>query len=188
MYFVSLFRVFRGKIPLMNTKLNPIFARRSVRKFTAKPVSPEMIHDLLEAGMAAPSARACDPWSFIVIQKRETLDAMADIMPYGQMLRQAPLAIAVVGDQSKAAEGELSYMIQDCSAAAENILIAASLLGLGGVWLGAHPRPERMEPLIKTLNLPSHITPVALLAIGYPAETPEPRTRYRNNVVHKEHW
>ena len=172
----------------MNVKLNPIFSRRSVRKFTAEPVSPDMIRDLLEAGMAAPSARACDPWSFVVVQKRETLDALAAVMPNGQMLGHAPLAIVVVGELSKACGNELSYMVQDCSASVQNILLAASMLGLGGVWIGTHPRSERTEPVTRLLKLPPHITPIATLAIGHPAETPSPRTRYREDAVHREQW
>ena len=129
----------------MNPQLDFIFTRRSVRKYLAKEIPAEMLNDLLEAGMAAPSARATDPWHFIVITKRETLDRMVTALPNGKMLLTAPAALVVCGDMHRALEGYESYMLQDVSAAVENILLAAGGLGLGSCWLGIHPRPDRMD-------------------------------------------
>ena len=172
----------------MNPKLQFIFRRRSVRKYTDQPVNEETLNDLLEAAMAAPSAVAKDPWNFILVKKRATLNQLAEFMPNAQMLKQAPAAIFVCGDIERA-HGQLeSYMLQDCSAAIQNILLAASALGLGSCWLGVHPRPERMEAVRKVFNLPEPIIPVSGISLGYPAEQPEPRTRFRPAYVHLETW
>ena len=117
--------------------LNFIMSRRSVRKFTDEPVSQEDIDIILKAAMSAPSARNDKPWAYVVVQKREVLDKLADAHPYGKMLGEATLAIAVVGKK------DADYWIHDCSASTENILLAVSGLGLGGVWLGIHP--DRIE-------------------------------------------
>jgi len=172
----------------MNPKLNNLFARRSVRRYADAPIDEATVHDLLEAAMAAPSAVARDPWHFIVVRDRERLGRMADALPNGQMLRTAPLGLLVCGDIEVAHDGQLSYLLQDCSAAIENLLLAASMLELGACWLGVHPRPERIEALREVFSLPANIIPVSAIAIGVPAETPPPRTRYRDDAVHHDAW
>ncbi len=172
----------------MNPDLDFIFSRRSVRKYLAREIPAELLHDLLEAGMAAPSARATDPWHFIVISRRETLDRMVSALPNGKMLLTAPAAIVVCGDMHRALEGFESYMLQDVSAAVENILLAAGALGLGSCWLGIHPRQGRMEGIRALFNLPGHIVPVAGIALGWPDTVSEARTRFRQECVHSEGW
>lgn len=172
----------------MNPRLDLIFSRRSIRRYEDREVPKEMLHDLLEAGMAAPSAVAKDPWHFIVLRKRETIDNLCDILPHGKMLRQATAAFVVCGDITKTHDQKESYMLQDLSAAVENILLAANVLGLGTCWLGVHPRPERMEAIKKMFSFPDTIIPMCAIAIGWSAEQPEPRTRFREECVHLENW
>ena len=172
----------------MNQKLDCIFSRRSVRKYENREVPAAMIQDLLEAGMAAPSAVAKDPWHFIVLQERASLDALADILTHGQMLRQATAAFVVCGDITLANLQHESYLLQDLSAAVENILIAANTLGLGTCWLGVHPRPERMEPIRELYRLPENIIPMCGIAIGWPKDPPPARTRFNPDRVHRESW
>lgn len=172
----------------MNPKLDFIFSRRSIRKYENKEVPETMLQDLLEAGMAAPSAVAKDPWHFIVLKKRENIDKLADILTHGQMLRQATAAFVVCGDITQAHGGLESYMLQDLSACVENILLAANVLGLGTCWLGVHPRPERMEGIIKLFDLPENIIPMCGIAIGWPKDRPDARTRFNPDKVHKEEW
>ena len=172
----------------MNPELDLIFSRRSIRKYQDKEVSEEMISDLLEAAMAAPSAVAKDPWHFIVVRSRETINEITDILPNGKMLREAPVALIVCGDINKAHLQEVSYMLQDLSAAVENILIAANTLGLGTCWLGVHPREDRQAGIRQLFALPGHIIPMCGIAIGWPAEQPESRTRYQQERVHLEKW
>jgi nitroreductase len=164
--------------------IQTIFARRSIRKFTSEPVSEESIQTLLEAAMAAPSASNRKPWQFIVITERETLDALAESHRHGKMLFDAPLSIAVCGDLTEMER----FWVQDCSAATENLLLAATALGLGAVWLGVHPREERVRAVRQILSLPDHITPLNLIAIGHPAEDKEARTQFDRARVHREKW
>ena len=172
----------------MNQKLDFIFSRRSIREYENKEVPDEMIQDLLEAAMAAPSAVAKDPWHFIILKERTTLDRMADVLPSGQMLRQATAAFVICGDIKQANLQHESYMLQDLSAATENILIAANAMGLGTCWLGVHPRPERLEGIIKLFNLPDHIIPMCGIAIGWPKDPPHARTRFNPERVHRDKW
>ena len=172
----------------MNPELAPIFARRSVRRYTDEDISDAEIRALLEAAMAAPSACCTDPWEFIVVRDAETRAAIADALPNGKMLARAPAGIVVCGNLERAHGGELSYLLQDCSAAIENLLLAASMLGLGACWLGVHPRPDRIAKIRDLFSLPETILPVSAIALGSPAETPPPRTRFRDEAVHWERW
>jgi nitroreductase len=161
-----------------------IFARRSIRKYTDEPVSEADIQTLLEAAMSAPSASNRKPWRFIVVTERQTLDALAEAHPHGKMLFQAPLCIVVCGDLTD----RETYWVQDCSAATENLLLAATALGLGAVWLGVHPKEPRIAFTRPILDLPETVTPLNLIPIGHPAEEKEPRTQYDESRVHRERW
>lgn len=172
----------------MNPELDFIFSRRSIRKYINKEVPDELINDLLEAAMAAPSAVAKDPWHFIVIKERSTLDRLTQILPNGQMLKQATAAFVVCGDITLAHDQQESYMLQDLSAAVENILLAANALGLGTCWLGMHPRPDRMTGVRQLFDLPQDITPMCGIALGWPYSKPPARTRYNEDRVHLEKW
>ena len=138
--------------------------------------------------MAAPSAVAKDPWRFVVIRKKETLSAIAAALPNGGMLATAPLGIIVCGDLDAAHDRQLSYLLQDCSAAIENLLLCAHALGLGACWLGVHPREDRVNKLKALLSLPAPVIPVAAIAIGRPGEIKEARTRFKAEYVHREKW
>jgi len=168
----------------MDARLTAIFARRSVRSYTGAPVPGRDLAALLEAAMAAPSARGLDPWRFIVVTERPRLDHLARLHPYARMLEQAGACIAVCGDRVVAPD----FWVQDCSAATENILVAASMLGLGTVWLGVHPRAEREAGLKEYLHVPDECGVLCLVAVGVPADTPGPRTRYDERKVHRETW
>ncbi|HOK03965.1 MAG TPA: nitroreductase family protein [Victivallales bacterium] len=172
----------------MNEKLSAIFARRSIRVFQEKEIPEEMIKDILEAAMAAPSAVAKDPWEFIVIKNKNTLIKITEALPNGKMLSSAPLGIIVCGDIKRAHGNELSFLLQDCSAAIQNILLASSILGLGACWLGVHPRTERISYIKEYFKLPENIIPIAAIALGFPAEKKEPRTRFDKEKIHFEKW
>ncbi|MEI6807751.1 MAG: nitroreductase family protein [bacterium] len=172
----------------MNPKLNFIFARRSVRQYKAKDIPEQMVTDILKAAMAAPSAGANDPWHFVIVQDKVTLQKLADGLPNGKMLADAGLGIIVCGDLAKAHDTKESYMLQDCSAAIENILLAATALGLGACWLGAHPRSDRIIHLRMVLEIPNEITPISVISIGWPERISPPRTRYSRESVHMEKW
>jgi nitroreductase len=166
--------------------LQAIETRRSIRKFLDKPVSEKMIKELLKAAMFAPSAGNEQPWQFIILDDRLLLDAVPRICATASMCRQAPAAIMVCGDSSL--EKYPDFWVQDCSAAAENILLAAHALGLGAVWTGIYPLKDRITAFKKHLELPEEITPFALIALGYPDETPAAPRRYREDRVHHNSW
>ena len=167
----------------MDPRLDVIFRRRSIRAYTGRPVTQEEIRSLLEAGMAAPSGSNRRPWHFVVVTDPAVLRALAQAHPYGRMLAGAALAVAVCGDPSASA-----WWVQDCSAATENILVAAVALGLGGVWLGCHGSPERESAVRAVLGIPGTIGVLSLLSIGSPAEEKEPRTQFDPACVHAEAW
>jgi nitroreductase len=172
----------------MNSKLDMIFKRRSVRQYQEKTIPDKIIEDILKAAMAAPSACAKDPWDFVVVKDWKMLEAIADGLPNGKMLGKANVGIVVCGDVDKAHDNQLSYLLQDCTASIENLLIAANILGIGACWLGVHPREERCEHIRNLLGIPDNIIPVAVISLGYPAEEKEARTRYSGEAVHLEKW
>ena len=164
--------------------IQTIFSRRSIRKYTDQPVSEVDIQTLLEAAMAAPSASNRKPWHFVVVDERETLNQMGEAHPYAKMLFEAPLCIVVCGDAAISKH----YWPHDCSAATENMLLAATALGLGAVWCGVHPNDDRIEAVQRILDLPAHVVPLNLVPIGRPAETKEPRSQYDRSRVHRGRW
>lgn len=172
----------------MKEKLDIIFGRRSIRSYQDKEISDEIVDYLLQAAMAAPSCCCKDPWRFIVVREGEILSRIAEGLPNGKMLPSAKVGIVVCGDLDAAHDRLLSYMIQDCSAAIENILLAAHAIGLGACWLGVHPREDRINQVKEVCGIPESVIPVAVIALGYPAEQNKPRTRYTEKYVHSEKW
>jgi nitroreductase len=166
--------------------MEAILSRRSIRKYDSKPVSAELVHQLLDAAMNAPSSSNGQPWHFIVIDDRRVLDEIPKFHPYSSMLKESPVAIVVCGDVKL--EKAKGIWVQDCSAATENILIAARALGLGSVWLGMFPVDERVAGARKLFGLPDNVIPHSIIAIGYPGETKPPANRYNAERVHKNRW
>ncbi len=165
-----------------------ILSRRSIRAYRPGPIPEQVLQRLLEAAMAAPSAVAKDPWRFVIVTERTTLEKLAAVLSNGEMLLQAGTAIAVCGDLEAAHDRQLSYLLQDCAAAIENLLLCARALELGTCWLGVHPREHRMKALKEILSLPQSVIPVACIAVGHPAETKPARTRFRREYVHFQRW
>lgn len=168
--------------------LDLILGRRSIRVYRPGAVDDATVKRLLQAAMAAPSAAAKYPWHFVVVREPSTLARLAEALPNGSMLATAALGIAVCGDLELAHDRQLSYLLQDCSAATENLLLAAHGLGLGACWLGVHPREERVRRLTTILDLPGTVIPVAMIALGWPGETKAPRQTHLPERVHAERW
>ena len=163
-----------------------ILTRRSIRQYTDQLVPAEAIRRLLTAAMHAPSAGNQQPWQFVVLTDRSMLNALAEALPYGTMLRQAPLAIVVCGDLRM--ETSKGYWVQDCSAATQNLLLAAHAMGLGAVWLGVYPDEGRVGALSTLLSLPRGLVPLSAISIGHPAEQPLQVDRYQEERVHHSRW
>jgi nitroreductase len=165
-----------------------IFGRRSIRVYSPGEVSEVTVTKLMEAAMAAPSAMTKDPWRFVVVRDKQTLSKLAALHPGAAMLSSAAMAIVVCGDLEAAFERQISYLLQDCSAAIENLLLAAHAQGLGACWVGIHPGEPLIKRVKELLSLPAAIIPVAAIALGQPGEQPAPRTRYNAEYVRREKW
>ena len=163
------------------TALDTIFSRKSVREYTNAPVEKEKLLTLVKAGMAAPTARNLQPWSFIIIDNPKLLRPHAEVWGLN-MLKQAMAAIIVCGKKD-----ELFWQ-QDCSAATENILLAAEYLGLGAVWCAGFPREDRVEIFTKNFNIPEDYLPLSLVAIGYPAGETPVKDKYKEEKIHWNRW
>jgi nitroreductase len=164
-----------------------IHSRKSVRKYIAnRPVSKEDLLTLVKAGMAAPTAKNAQPWAFVVLSERSTLDGLADALIYGKMLKAAPSAIVVCGNLEKDANGDL-WML-DCSAATQNILLAAEAMGLGAVWATIYPYKDRLTAVAKALELPAHIVPLCVIPVGYPTGAETPKDKWKEENVKWERW
>ena len=163
-----------------------ILTRRSIRKYTDEEISENMIKELIEAGVSAPSAGNQQPWQFVILDDQKIFDEIIKIHPNSKMLKNAKKAILICGDLNL--ERHKGYWILDCAAVTQNILLAAHANGLGAVWLGVHPREQRMNGIIDLFNLPKHILPISLLSIGYPAETVVKPERFNQEKAHYEKW
>jgi nitroreductase len=167
--------------------LKAIFSRRSIRNFTGAEIPDEKIRELLDAAMVAPSACDQQPWHFIVVKKKETLRHIAGEIPTSGMLaRGAAAAFIVCADPSL--EVCTGYWIQDCSAATENLLLAAHAMGYGATWCGIYPLDDRVWKLKEMFGVPKQVIPMCIIALGVPAEEKPPVKRYKAERVHAEKW
>lgn len=166
--------------------LDLILNRRSIRRFTSRSVSDDVITKLIKAAMSAPSAHNQQPWEFIVINDQAILEQIPQIHPYSSATRKAPMAILICGNQQLITREP--FWPQDCSAATQNLLLAAHASGLGAVWMGIYPLPERVADFSRLLNLPEHIIPFSLIPLGYPAEQKRPANRFDPERIHYNGW
>ncbi|MFW6146272.1 MAG: nitroreductase family protein [Planctomycetota bacterium] len=166
--------------------MDPILARRSIRAYTDEDVDDEAVRRLLAAAMAAPSAGNEQPWHFVVVRDAALRERIAGVHPYAAMVPAAPVAIGVCWDTTL--EKHAGFGVQDCAAATENILIEAVQLGLGAVWLGIHPVAERVDAVRRLFGLPETVIPLALVAVGHPAEDKPPAERFDETRIHRDRW
>lgn len=163
-----------------------IIKRRSIRKYTDEKISEESMNTLLQAAMYAPSAGNQQPWEFIVVRDKDTHLAITEFHQYASMLKYADAAILVCARSKELRFPDL--WVQDCSAATQNILLAAESMGIGGVWLGCYPEPERLKKLQELFNLPEDIIPFSIVSLGYPVDEKPVPERFDPQRVHQEKW
>lgn len=167
----------------MDNILESIYKRRSIRKYQDKPVEREKLVDLLKAGMAAPSACNNQPWEFVAVDDPQVMAQFHARMKFGPY--NAPAAIVVCHNPEMSRQPRCDrFWVQDCSAAVQNILVAAVGLGLGTVWLGVYPNEETIPTVKDLVNLPEHVIPLAVIYVGYPSEEKEAGTKYEERRVH----
>jgi nitroreductase len=168
--------------------LNTIFSRRSVRSFTGEAVSHETLIKILRAAMAAPSAVNIQPWAFIVVTDRGTLDELCEHLPYAKMLDMSGAAIVVCGIPDKDEVFSKDYWVMDCSAASENILLAVHALGLGAVWTAVHADKQRIATVRKILKIPENVIPLNVIPIGIPKDKGRVTDKFKEDNIHWEKW
>ncbi len=166
--------------------MDAILSRRSIRRYTGEPVPETAIRDILAAAMSAPSAGDERPWQFVVVTDRAVLAEVPRFHPHARMVPDAAAAILVCGDQ--ALEKHAGFWVQDCSAATQNILLAACAKGLGAVWVGIYPREDRVAAIRSLFGLPGRVVPLALVPLGVPAVRKDPEDRFDAGRVHRERW
>jgi nitroreductase len=169
----------------MKDILETIYSRRSIRIYDRKKLEKETISNLLRAAMAAPSASNSRPWEFVVVTDEAKINLLRSKVKYGNY--NAPAIIIVCSNLAIAQnESAYKYWVQDCSAATENILVAATGLGLGTCWVASYPKEDIIKLLRETLGIPDDVVPLNLIYVGYPAEEKAPRTQYDEARVHWE--
>ena len=166
--------------------LAAVMTRRSTRQFTDDPVTDEQLETLLRAAMAAPSAGNQQPWRFVVARDAETRAKLAVATPYSSPVGRAPLGIVVLADTR--GNKHPGYWVQDCSAATENILLAAHAMGLGGVWIGVHPHEERERNVATIVEAPAGFAVLGMIAVGEAAGPLPDVDRYHAEYVRHERW
>jgi nitroreductase len=163
-----------------------IINRRSIRKYKFKKIEDEKINLLLKAAMYAPSAMNLQPWHFVVINSERVLNETVKSIPHAEMIKQSGNTILVCGDSSL--EKNESWLIQNCSAAVQNILLTAYDMQLGSCWIAVHGMTDVVNNVMKQFNLPSNIIPIALIALGYPDEEVKAEDRFDKNKIHFNKW
>ncbi|MFO7526301.1 MAG: nitroreductase family protein [Ignavibacteriaceae bacterium] len=163
-----------------------LLTRRSIRKYKDRQIKKDKLDNILKSAMYAPSAMNLQAWHFIVIDDSHILNETIKSIPHAELLKQTPAAILVCGDT--AIEKNESWMIQNCSAAIENILLAAHGLGIGSCWIAIHGIAEVVENVSKQFKLPENVVPVSLISLGYPDETVTAEDRFNKEKVHYNKW
>jgi nitroreductase len=166
-----------------------IYSRKSVRTFTGAPVPRALLEQLARAGMAAPTAMDKRPWAFVLVTDKAVLQKLAEGLPYAKMLNEAGGAVVVCGMREKTLPGEGGeYWVQDCSAATQNVLLAAEGLGLGAVWTGVYPGAERVALVRKVLGIPENVVPLNVIPVGHPTGAEKPKDKFDEKNIHWNAW
>lgn len=166
--------------------LDAINTRRSIRKFTGEIIKDEDLKTILQAGFQAPSAHNFEPREYIVVKDQDTLEEIAGFHKYAKMLPKAGCGIVVCGDNVK--QNRMGFLIADCSASIQNMLLTAHSLGLGAVWCGLFPQDDLVEAMTDVLNLPENIIPIGMVTVGVKDIDLDPLDRYNEDRVHYEKW
>jgi nitroreductase len=160
--------------------------RRSIRKYKNQNINKEDIDKILKAAMYAPSAMNTQAWHFIVIDNKAVLLDTLKSIPYAEMLKQCAAAILVCGDSS--IEKNESWLLQNCSAVTENILLSAFGLRIGSCWIGVHGMEEIVRNIKQQFKLPDNVVPVSLISLGYPDENVKAEERFKEEKIHFNKW
>jgi nitroreductase len=162
-----------------------LLERRSIRNYTTAHVKNKDIQYILHVGMSAPSAKNTKCYSFIIIKNKEIHKKIANIIESAQMILKAPLAILIVGDKNKSYE---QYLQQDCAAATQNILLAATARKYGSVWCGIYSNKNREKKIQKLFKLPNNIKPFSIVVIGKSSNKIQNKNNWDIKKIYYESW
>ena len=168
--------------------LKPILERRSHRTYENKPIEQEKTQNILKAGMFAPSAMNSQPVEFLIMRDDEKRTRVSELLPYWSMLKNAPLAILVMANTQNYKATTKEFIVQDCAASTQNILLAAQAQGLGGVWLGLYPKWDIMKKIRKIYGIPEHVQPFSITSIGYPYKELRPHRTFKEEKIHIDEY
>ncbi len=157
-----------------------LLKRKSIRHYNDQPISDSTITELLKAAMQAPSANNQQPWEFIVVDNPSLLDQLSKTSRGAWMLKDVKRAIVVVMTET---EKSPVMAPQDCAAATQNILLRATELDLGAVWIGVYPREERFTHVDELLHITNGHA-FSMIALGYPKKEETVKLRYDDSRVH----
>ncbi len=163
--------------------MNAIFRRRSIRKFIKEAIPREDVLQILKAGMAAPSAKDNQDWVFIFLEDEADIERFIEAHPNGFAMRTAPLNILVCVDKTRNKTPEHDWGVLNAAACIENMLIMATELGYGSLWVGVNPVPVRIECIRGICALPEHIDPIGIVCVGKTEKAKEPIDRYLEDAV-----
>lgn len=166
--------------------IEAIFTRRSIRKFEEGPISQEQLYTIIKAGCQAPSAHNRQPWHFIVVKDKNKFEKISNFHSYAKMLPSADVCIVVCGDKER--QSMNGFLIEDCSAAIQNMLLATHGIGLGAVWCGLYPVTNLTRQMKKLLSIPSTIIPVGMIVLGQIGEQRPVEDRFDEKKIHNEKW
>ena len=166
--------------------LQALKTRRSIRKYQNKKIPQNIINDIIHCAMYSPSAFDYQPWHFIIVDKKKIFEDILKVAAHAEMIKEASYAVILCGDIKL--EENIGLLIQDISAATENLLLAAHSYGLGAVWVGIYPFDDITRGIKKLFNLPGNIVPVSMAVLGYPGETPEQPERFKKERLHYNVW
>jgi nitroreductase len=154
--------------------------RRSVRRYQDKMIPQSIIRDIIDCGRLAATANNRQPWEFIVVTDKQVLKEISSYATYGKFIAQAAACILVLGLR------DYRFIVEDCSAATQNIMVAAKAHGIGSCWVAGYGKDY--SDIERLLGVPSEYVTVALVPIGYPADDPQIDKRSIDDVLHWERF
>lgn len=166
--------------------IEALLTRRSIRKYKDQKIEKDKMDLILKSAMYAPSAMNLQAWHYVVIDDNKIMEETIKSIPHAELLKQTPAAILVCGDAE--IEKNESWMIQNCSAAIQNILLAAHGLGIGSCWIAIHGMDEVVNNVYKQFELPVNVVPISLIALGYPDEEVLAEDRFKKEKIHFNKW
>ncbi|MGB9840886.1 nitroreductase family protein [Thermovenabulum sp.] len=155
--------------------------RRSVRRFLQKPISKEVLEEIIDCGRLAPTANNFQPWVFVVVTQEDTKNKIAELATWGKFIKDAACCVAVF------CEKDNPFHVEDGSAATENIILAAKAHDIDSCWVAGYKRPYS-EEVRKLLNVPEKYELISLVPLGYSQEHPNPAKKPLSEVLKWERY